>query len=169
MSDFQAILVEGLFYLRDDGSLFIEQDDGEHVSWDDTMAPVVGQHVQLAVHHLPPNGVEPDKPGAGSCQWPAGVGCPVKHDQFPDRLLSFHMEGVLSGSPWLMRKLDGTSFDIPWRGMPGHYGRVGAATIIDVEKMREQLAGLTPEALAATGVNVADLEIMLDRLRKAGQ
>lgn len=168
MSDFQAILVEGLFY-ENDGELFIEQDNGEHVSFAETLAPVVDHRVQLALHHLPPNGVKPGKPGAGSCQFPGGVGCPARHDRQPDRLLSFHMEGTLRKDPWRLEQFNGSVVVLPLGGMPGHYGRVGGATIVDVEKMREQLAGLTPEALAAAGVDARDLEAMLGRLRKAGQ
>lgn len=179
MNDFQAILVEGLFYEHtDNGELFIERDDGVHVSWMSVIEPVLGQHIQLALHHLPPNGLELGKPGAGSCRWPDGVGCPVRHDLSPDRLLSFHMEGVLTeghklvsgadGPNWTMMGFDGIRKEVPLRGMPGHYGRVGAASLMDVEKMREALMGVSSEALAASGVNVTDLEAMLDRLRKAG-
>lgn len=172
MSEFHAILVEGLFYERD-GALHIEQDDGTHVSWADTLACVVDQRVQLAIHHLPPNGIEPDEPGAGSCKFPGGVGCPVRHDTYPTRLLSFHMEGVLRVDPWRLEKFDGSVVALPLQGMTGHFGRVGVATVVDVEKMREQLAASSPEKmaemLAASGVNAGDLQNMLDRLRRIGQ
>ncbi len=169
MSDFQAILVEGLFYENEDNALFIELDDGKHVSLAETLDPVEGKRVQLALHHLPPHGIEPGKPGAGSCRFPGGVGCPAKHERYPDRLLSFHMEGVLRKGPWRLEKFDGSVVPLPLAGMPGHYGRVGGATIVDIEKMREKLAGLSPEALAAAGVDAKDLGAMLERLRRAGQ
>lgn len=168
MNDFRAILIEGLFYMKG-SDLFVEQDNGEHVAFDDILDPVMDQRVQLALHHLPPHGIEPGTPGAGSCRWHAGINCPAQHDRYPDRLLSFHMEGVLRKAPWRIERFDGTVTPLPVQGMPGHYGRVGGATVVDVEKMREQLAGLSPEALAASGVDVKDLEAMLERLRRAGQ
>jgi len=159
--DFNAILVEGLFYEKD-GSLFIEDDKGEHVAVADVLAPVVDQRVQFAVHHLPPNGIEPDKPGAGSCQWPGGVGCPAGHEVTPDRLVSFHLEGVLKVDPWRVELFDGSRVPVPFAQMPGHYGRLGAATVVDVSKMRDILSGLDVEKMGTQ-----DLEKVLERLKKA--
>lgn len=172
MSDFNAILIEGLFY-EQAGRFFVESEGGVQKSLVDILAPVVGQRVQLALHHVPPHGIDHTQPGAGSCRYPGGVGCPVAHDKHPDRLLSFHMEGVLRGPPWALVRFDGGVQPLPLAGMVGHFGRVGAATIVDVEKMREQLAKTDPTALAdmlaAKGVNAAELEAVLERLRKAGQ
>lgn len=171
MEKFNAILVEGLFYEKGD-SIYIERDDGEHVLLDDVLAPVDGQRVQLALHHLPPNGIQAGDPGAGSCCFPGGVGCPVRHDLHPDRLLSFHLEGMLKKGPWRLEKFDGSVQLLPLAGMPGHYGRVGAATTLDVGKMREQLASMNPEsiveALATSGVDAGELKDMLARLRGGG-
>lgn len=168
MEKFNAILVEGLFYEKD-GALHIEQDGGEHVLFDDVLAPVEGQRVQLALHHLPPNGIQPGEPGAGSCRFPGGVGCPVRHDRHPDRLLSFVMDGVLWSSPWRLKKFDGSATALPLKGMPGHYGRVGVATMLDVSKMREALSKMSPgdmvKAFSASGINVEELEATLARLR----
>jgi len=166
--DFNAILVEGLFY-EQAGAVCIEQDNGQHTTFDDVLGPVVGHRVQLALHHLPPHGIEPGKPGAGSCRFPGGVGCPVHHDRFPNRLLSFHMDGVLQSSPWRLEKFDGSVQPLPVNGMIGHYGRLGAATMLDVDKMRETLAKMSPEDLASTlassGMSAGDLEDVLTRLR----
>ena len=168
MEKFNAILVEGLFYEKD-GVLHIEQDGGEHVSLSDVLAPIEGQRVQFAMHHFPPNGLQPGLPGAGSCRFPGGVGCPVRHDLHPDRLLSFVMDGVLWSSPWRLKKFDGSVTVLPLRGMPGHYGRVGAATMLDVSKMREALSKMSQEdmveAFSASGINAEDLEATLARLR----
>ena len=164
--DFNAILVEGLFYEKD-GAIYIEKDGGTHVSFADVVAPCVGHNVQFALHHLPPNGVEPDLPGAGSCKYPNGQGCPAHHDRFPDRLLSFHLEGVLQSDPWRVDKFDGTSVRVPLAAMPGHFGRIGVATILDVEKMRESLGNLTPEGLAVIGIDTKNLEQLLERLKEA--
>ena len=168
MIDFNAILAEGLFYEKE-RSVFIEQDGGVHVALTGDLGPVVGQHVQFALHHLPPNGIEPGVPGLGSCRYPGGVGCPVQHNQYPDLLLSFHMQGVLRNDPWRVEKFDGSVVPVPVAGMPGHFGRVGVATVVDVEKMREVLAGINPENLAASGINVRDLEGLLARLREVGK
>lgn len=166
--EFSAILVEGLFY-EQEGSLFVEKDDGEHISFEAILAPVVGQRVQLALHHLPPQGIQQNLPGAGSCRYLKGAGCPVRHDLYPDRLLSFHLEGVLCRNPWRLVKFDGMTVPVPVAGMPGHYGRIGAATSIDVEEMRAELASVSPEKLAkivSSGVDAASLEVLLERLRQ---
>lgn len=166
MLDFNAILVEGLFYDKD-GALHIEKEGGDHVSLADVLAPVVGQRVQMALHHLPPSGIDPSLPGAGSCRFPGGRGCPAGHERAPDRLLSFHMDGVLRADPWRVERFDGTVHRIPVGGMPGHYGRVGAATVVDVEKMREALSGLNVEEILGQGLGAQDLEGVLERLKKA--
>jgi hypothetical protein len=166
LSDFTAILVEGLFY-EQDGQLQIEQDDGTHVSVVETLAPVLGQRVQFAIHHLPPDGPVPGEPGAGSCRFPGGVGCPSHHDKQPNRLLSFHLEGVLRAEPWRIERFDGSTAPIPFVGMPGHFGRLATATVVDVEAMRDSLAGMDLEALAAKGLGGGDLQEVLDKLQKA--
>lgn len=165
-SPFAALLLEGLFYERGD-TLFVEKDGGEHVSVTDILNPLVGVRVQIAVHHLPPHGVQPGLPGAGSCRFPGGHGCPARHDQYPDRLLAFHMDGVLRADPWRVEKFDGTVAAIPFRGMEGHYGRLAAATMVDVEKMRDALGQLDPAAFTSAGLRSQDLEEILARLRKA--
>lgn len=166
MFEFNAILVEGLFYDKD-GSLHIEQEGGDHVAFADVLAPVVGQRVQMALHHLPPHGIDPSRPGGGSCRFPQGKGCPAGHEKQPNRLLSFHMEGVLRADPWRVEKFDGSVVHIPVRGMPGHFGRVGAATVADVDKMRDALAGLNVEEILGQGLGASDLEGVLERLKSA--
>ena len=165
MSEFKVLLIEGLFYDRG-GDLFVEQDHGVHRSVTEALSPLVGQRVQFALHHLPPHGIEAGAPGAGSCRFPEGKGCPVRHDEFPDRLLGFHLDGVLQGAPsWGMQKFDGTVVPIPFSGMVGHFGRVAAATILDVEAMRDSLLKAVTSP-GSSGVNVQDLEALLGRLRK---
>lgn len=166
LNDFNAILIEGLFY-ENSGVIHIEKDDGTHVSFPDVVAPCVGQNVQVALHHLPPYGIDLNKPGAGCCQYPAGKGCPVFHDRYPDRLLSFHHEGVLTEGPWRVRTFDGVSVTLPLAGMVGHFGRLGVATVIDVEKLRDALGFISPEGLAASGIDSKNLEDLLNRLRNA--
>ncbi len=164
MAQFQAVLVEGLFF-SENGALHIKKDGGEKVALATALQPLMGQRVQFALHHLPPHGLQPGQPGAGSCQFPGGVGCPVQHDQHPDRMLAFHMEGVLHADPWRLLKFDGSVVVVPVQGMPGHYGRVAGATILDVDAMRDALNQKGSGALP-TGLNVADLGKMLDQLRR---
>lgn len=164
MTTFHAVLVEGLFFLEN-GALHIEKDNGEKVALATVLQPLVGQRVQFALHHLPPHGIQAGQPGAGSCRFPGGVGCPVQHDQHPDRMLSFHMEGVLHADPWRMEKFDGSVSVIPVQGMTGHYGRVGGATILDVEAMRDAVGPLA----FISGVSHDVLEKMVASLnRKVG-
>ena len=165
MADFNAVFLEGLFY-EQGGSFFVEQDGGIHTPLMTSLTPLLGSRVQFAVHHLPPGGVQPGQPGAGSCRFPAGVGCPVQHDKYPDRLLSFHLDGVLRADPLRIEKFDGSVVPVPLGGMVGHFGRVAAATIVDVEAMRESLAGLNPSAFTSAGLGSQDLEEILSRLRK---
>lgn len=166
MSDFHVVLTEGLFYLHNN-SLCMEEDGGQHKRVAGILTPLVGQRVQLAVHHLPPQ-VDHGKPGLGSCCWlPLGAGCPVRHDLTPDRLLSFHAEGVLRDEPWRLEKFDGTVVTIPFSGMPGHYGRLAVASMPDLDQMRDILAKLDPASLAAAGVKAEDLGALLAKLRKA--
>jgi len=162
---FQAILTEGLFSTAD-GVAFVQQDDGYLASVNALLEPVVGQRVQLALHHVPPNGVERGKPGLGACTFRDGKGCPVHHDRYPNLLLSFSDEGVLWKEPWRLEKFDGSVVSLPLAGMDGHYGRLGVATIVDVEKMRNQLLGLDPTTLTSAGINAAMIRDMLDRLDK---
>ncbi len=164
-TSFKALLLEGLFYKRD-GSLYVEHDGGTHTPLDEAMAPLADQRVQFAVHHLPPNGIQAGEPGAGSCKFPGGRGCPVGHDRYPDRLLAFHLDGVLRRGPWRIEKFDGSVVAVPFLGMDGHYGRVAGATIVDVEAMREAMAGLDPAAFTSSGLGSADLEQILTRLRR---
>jgi len=163
VDQFQAVLVEGLFFLKD-GALHIEKGDGERVALASVLQPLVGQRVQLALHHLPPQGIQAGQPGAGSCRFPGGVGCPVQHDQHPDRMLSFHMDGVLHADPWRMVKFDSSVIAVPFQGMPGHYGRVAGATILAVEAMRDAVARGGMATLS--GMDSASLEQMVEQLRR---
>ena len=96
--------------------------------------------------------------------FPGGSGCPVGHDRHPDRMLTFHLEGVLREDPWSIEKFDGSVVPIPFRGMPGHYGRLAAATIPDLERMKEALSKFGPQTFK--GVQGPEVEAKLDRLRK---
>ena len=163
MPDFKALLQEGLFYERA-GSFFIEQADGTHTDVRALLTPLEGLRVQFALHYLPPNGIQAGEPGAGSCRYPQGRGCPIHGAQW-DRMLSFHLEGVLGSSPWRITKFDGLAVRVPFEAMPGHFGRLAVATVLDIESMRDALSRQGPGA-QVQGVGAGDLQQILERLRK---
>lgn len=85
-------------------------------------------------------------------------------------MLSFVGEGVLSRDPWRISKFDGTVQELPLAGMVGHYGRLGATTVADLERMREAVAKMDPTVLGsllgARGVDAKELEAALGQLRE---
>ena len=172
MDNFQVLLVEGRFY-EDESGVGVETDSGLHLSVSKILQPLAGERIQLAVHHLPPDGIQPGKPGAGSCLYPGGYGCPVHHDRVPDHLLSVHAEGVLREDPWRIEKFDGSVVSLPLWCLPGHYGRIAGSPVIDIEAMKDQLSNLSPEALNAAlqtiGVNVEHLQETLGQLGNLGK
>jgi hypothetical protein len=166
MDDFKAVLAEGVF-TRNGMAIHGPRDTTVEAE----LRPLVGKRVRLAMHHLPPNlhNLNPDKWGGGSCLWQPSP-CPAGHHERPDYLFNLSAEGVLwdreKYDGWCIERLDGTILDLPFRKMAGHHGRLAAATLIDVEKMRD---ALTPEALAGVeGLSVqADaLREMLERMRR---
>lgn len=163
MSDFRVILLEGLFYALD-GRMRVEESGGRHVSLDEVLQPVSGSNVLLVLHHLPQEEVDPSRPGAGSCRYPGGRGCPAGHEHHPDRLLTFRMEGALRGDPWRIEHTSDTTCAIPFVGMPGHYGRLAITTVVDLADLRKKLSTLGADALQ--GLPIEELKTMLDRLRK---
>lgn len=65
-----------------------------------------------------------------------------------------------------MKKFDGSLVKIPLNGMVGHYGRLAATSLVDLEKMRASLSSLDPSAFTSAGLGSQDLEEILNRLRK---
>lgn len=163
MGDLRAILVEGLFYIQD-GKITTDRGDFlyEHLE------PMVGQDIQLAVHFMPPIPPDPTKWGGGCCMWQP-TECPAGHHQHPDRILNIALRGVLghdTGYRWFMDTFDGKQVDLPFALLDGHYGRVAAATVFDVQAMQEALAEkITPESLEALGVRANNLRDLMERLR----
>lgn len=98
--------------------------------------------------------------------WKEALGdCPAGHWKYPSRLLAFHLEGVLREDPWRIEGGDGKVTLIPFKGMPGHHGRMALVTVLDIQWMAGQMKGMSPEDLAK--VDLAKLKTMLDRLRTA--
>jgi hypothetical protein len=161
--EFHAVLLEGLFYLDENGVLQVRSDGGSIQSVETVLRPLVGEHIQLAVHHLPTGGVQPGAWGWGCCQWKPAE-CPAGHHNKPDFLFNFSGNGVLQQEPWRLNLFTGGSSEIDFAKMPGHLGRLAAATVPDVEKMRDSLASLKESGSGVMGVKVDELRDMVQRL-----
>jgi len=153
--EFHAVLLEGLFFTSPEGDLQVQTETGENIPVRDRLVPLVGQHIQLAVHHVPSGGIDLAAWGWGSCQWkPAD--CPAGHHKKPGFLFSFAGNGVLEQDPWRLG-----STHIRFSMMPGHYGRLAAATIPDIESMKDEMAAMDPDVL---GVKISELHEMVRKL-----
>jgi len=157
---FHAVLLEGLFFASPQGDLQVQTETGEIIPVLDRLLPLVGQQVQLAVHHLPSGGVDPSAWGWGSCQWKPAE-CPAGHHTRPNFLFSFSGNGVLLQDPWRLDLSDGGTSPIDFAVMPGHHGRLAAATVPDIEKLKDELIGLDAGVL---GAKVDELQEMLRKL-----
>jgi hypothetical protein len=165
---FRAILLEGLFFQSLEGDLSVRTEAGEVLSVGDRLRLFVGESVQLAYHHLPSAGLDPEAWGWGSCLWKPAE-CPAGHHLDPKQLFNASAQGLLQEDPWRLHQFDGSTLTLDFSVMPGHYGRLAAAMIPDVEKMREELEKLSglsslPEVSSLAG-QVGDLKLVLERLR----
>lgn len=191
MSEFNAILLEGLFYLGDqplvdahdvaDDSardLLLKEVSGPPVNVRERLLPFVGKKVRVAAHHLPTDPTaSPPKWGLGSCVWQAmGGECPYGHNEHnPMDLFSISEEGVLvfdldhskrSGGWWL-EKFDGTRMMLPllW-ALNGHHGRIAAATALSIEDMRDTVTKAGVDSVEGLNAQAQGLQDLLGRLAK---
>lgn len=162
MGDMRTVLIEGLFHFQD-GNLVTDR--GDKVV--DSLVPFIGQEIQIAIHFIPSIPLDETKWGGGCCYWQPNP-CPAGHHEHPDRLLNVAERGVLrhEDGKWSVDKFDGTQKEIPLALLDGHMGRVAAATIFDMEAMRDALKDITPEALETLGVRATNLRDMLAELKK---
>lgn len=162
MGTFRTVLWEGLFYERD-GQILSDQSQD---SLDGLLNPLIGEDIHLAVQFVPPLPIDPDKWGGGCCMWQPSP-CPAGHHLDSTRLLNVAVRGTLErrGSQWLIHQLDGKTIEVPFHLLPGHHGRVAAASVFDVQGMRDSLQGLDPDQIESIGVQAADLRDMLARLK----
>jgi hypothetical protein len=190
MSDFQAILLEGLFYdseepypdangvLRDGfNDLLVRPDSGAVVSVYKTLKPLIGQRVQFAVHQLPNNPPDMTRWGGGSCFWQEAGRCPFGHHENPHMLFNVSGQGFLvydldhtSGSGgWWLERADGGKEMLPLaHALLGHRGRVASATAMSVEQMRDSLmASGDLDDIEGIGNRVNDLKDLLAGLGRA--
>jgi hypothetical protein len=190
-SEFQALLLEGVFYLSDE--LCVDSHGKSREGWNklmvstpegvldvyDQLRPYVGQRVQLAVHHVPANPPDPTRWGGGCCLWePHGV-CLFGHHDRPMELYNVSGQGILvydldhskSEGGWWLAHFDGSRTPLLLgHVLPGHQARVAAATLFDVEAMREKLVssgGL--DQVDALGSKVTELRDLVERLTQAIQ
>ena len=146
---FKALLVEGIFNTKEDLAIFkksgfcpwntIVVDEGEgKKDLESILSPYIGENISFAAHHT----VNPDTPllkGFGSCLAEGNSWCVFEHHKHPSRAFSFNTEGVLRQEDHhlYVEKFDGRKDFIPLFMLVGHRGRIAAATVFDVEKMKE--------------------------------
>jgi len=166
---FDTILIEGLFYKDAEGCLKARSFDGTETSVEEILKRFRGREIQLAMHHLPNIPLVPDRWGGGCCMWQASGKCPAGHHEDPSFLLSVAGRGVLDcPDGWQLVTFEGEVVSIPLHQMEGHYGRIAAVTIVDLEKLRESLAKTVGmDRVEAIGVQASQLQAMLGQLHSA--
>lgn len=165
MGEFRTVLIEGIFSDRK-GHLIATRDDGVEVIVDQVVAQLEGENVQIAVHHLPPHPVMPDRWGGGCCYWEPAGECPAGHHKQPGFLLNVSGTGVLcrDGTGWWLLQQGGKRLDLPFNLLEGHDSRIVATTVFDIEKMKDALAD-HPD-LETLGIQADNLRDMLQQLRQ---
>lgn len=168
--DFHAILLEGVFYVTDDGDdLMVQPPSGEDQKVADVLEPLLDKQVQFAVHHVPPMPPDPRRWGGGACLFQPAL-CPAGHHQRPNWLYNVSGQGTLirSGNGWALEKFDGSRTELQLHlYLTGHQGRVAAATMFSVEEMRDKLAQSgNLDSVDALGSKASDLRDLLARLQQ---
>jgi len=169
MEGFRALLLEGVFYNKDSQLLCTSNKGVENLF--DMLTSVEGQRIKFAAHHLPPTlQPDPSKWGGGCCLWQPAK-CPAGHSEKPTWLFNLSVEGILvrSNAVWSIESFDGKTTALPLQTMlVGHYARVAAATMLDVEKMREAVASQDLPNVEGLASRAEDLRKLLSRLREGG-
>lgn len=170
--NFSAILLEGIFYLDDQGILMMQPYRGQKSEVNAVLGPLRGEKVRIAIQHLPQMPLDPQSWGGGSCLNQQQGHCSFGHHKDPHTILNFTMEGELqtpdeSFSDWFIRAFDGTERRLPLGDLVGHHGRVAAATMFSVEEIKDKLAeaGML-DSVGGRGVQVNDLRDLLERLKR---
>lgn len=165
--DFHAVLVEGVFD-KDEGSFrILPSPIASFKNVYDELHPLIGFRVRIAMHHLPPNlaALDDSRWGGGSCLWQPSP-CPAGHHVRPGYLLNVTGEGVLrhEDGVWFLDQLDGSEFPLPFDQMVGHYGRIAAATLLDVDKLRDSLSLDDLAAVEGLSDKIESVKDLLARL-----
>lgn len=168
MGKLQTVLIEGVFYQKE-GHLVADR-NGQSMVVGETLGPLVGEEIQIALHHLPPFPPNPKLWGGGCCLWQASGCCPAGHHRDPGLLLNVSGTGVLRQAEdrWWLDKFDGTEMTLPLQLLEGHSARVVAATTFSVEAMRGTLAAQGGDALDTLGVQATHLRDILQRIHNSG-
>lgn len=102
------------------------------------LAPHEGKEVQVVAYHFPHGGLDPTKPGGGSCLWPTGK-CPY-HTLTPTSLFAAKARGILhrrDDGEWLVE-------DTPLRldTLRGHHAGI---VLFPVPDLTANPSPVTPE------------------------
>jgi len=164
------VLAEGIV-LQHNGTLSIQGSEGEPTPIVDLLRPLLGQHINIAFHYVPPGGLDDSKWGYGSCLWQGRGDCPVEH-HIPEhrlRMLSVKAEGVLVTDQgiWSVRQFDGVLKKLPLPLLEGHHARLAAAPVVDVAKMRESVANADLSQIEVLGQQAEQLRGVLEGIKQA--
>lgn len=169
--NFSAILLEGIFYHDEQGTLMVQPYRGPKAVVNDALDPLRGENVRIAIQHLPQMPLDPQSWGGGSCLNQQQGHCSFGHHKDPHAILNVTAEGELqtpaeSSSDWFVRSFDGIERRLPLGDLVGHHGRVAAATMFSVEEIKDKLAeaGML-DSVEGLGVQVDNLRDLLERLR----
>ena len=168
--DFRVVLAEGVFYEEKAEVLIRQGPVAPAKSVLEELTPLVGKRIRLAMHHLPPNlqALDESKWGGGCCLWQPAP-CPAGHHERPGYLLNVTGDGVLryddKGS-WHLDMLDGSKLRLPFDQMVGHFGRLAAATLLDVDKLRDTLSPDDLDQVTAMSSKLGSIKEMLERMRQ---
>jgi len=176
--------MEGIFYHDpDSGALMLESTKGDRVNVIEALMRLHHRRVQISVHHLPPMPPDPMKPGGGCCLWGTEprftthggtTFCPFGHHKEPTKLLNVTARGIMdlrvgfydSETTFAVHQFDGTEVVLPFQHfLAGHVGRIAAATVVDIEAMKDALlkfGGLGQ--VEGLGERIGDLRELLQQL-----
>lgn len=164
MGDFRTVFAEGDFYL--DGDSLKVKFRGDITDVTQVLESLLGEEIQLAIHYVPPMPPDMTKWGGGCCNLQATGYCPAGHHEDPFKLLNVHGQGVLrhGSDAWYLEKFDGTKQIFPVHFLAGHHARLVAATVFDVEKMRDSLPSAVAEQVDSLGTKAKSLQDILNQL-----
>jgi len=155
-----VMLLEGVFYEGDDGTLMVADHKLGAVSVDDALTPLIGRKVVLVVHHKPPEPADEGRWAGGACMYEPSGECPCGHHERKGWLYTYHHAGTLDwdGSKWAVTTDQGRQE--PWlASLVGHRSQIVISALPDVEKLKEDLN------LGEQPTKIEDLEERITKLR----
>jgi hypothetical protein len=165
-----VIWAEG-FVFQHEGTLVLQQEGKDPESLADLLSPMLNQHINIAFHFVPPNGLDETKWGFGSCTWEGRGTCPVEHHipEHRQRMLSVKADGVLLALDgiWMVREFSGQLKKLPLPLLDGHYARLAIAPVLDIEKMRDALSASDMSKVEVLGQQAEHLQGVLQNIQQA--